>query len=72
MDNIYCFSGKLSVSSDTVQHGVEGLIYLLTESSKLMVRAFVGPWTRVKAEKVGRDVFWRSDYRTGGWSKCGR
>ncbi|KAB0373804.1 hypothetical protein FD755_014060 [Muntiacus reevesi] len=32
---------KLSVSSDTVQHGVEGLIYLLTESSKLMVRAFV-------------------------------
>ena len=42
MDNIYSFSGKLSVSSDTVQHGVEGLIYLLTESSKLMVRAFVG------------------------------
>lgn len=35
------FSGKLSVSSDTVQHGVEGLIHLLTESSKLMVRAFV-------------------------------
>ena len=30
------------MSSDTVQHGVEGLIYLLTESSKLMVRAFVG------------------------------
>ncbi|XP_057595864.1 COMM domain-containing protein 2 isoform X1 [Hippopotamus amphibius kiboko] len=28
---------KLSVSSDTVQHGVEGLIYLLTESSKLMI-----------------------------------
>ncbi|XP_042091653.1 COMM domain-containing protein 2 isoform X2 [Ovis aries] len=28
---------KLSVSSDTVQHGVEGLIYLLTESSKLML-----------------------------------
>ncbi|MBV96017.1 COMM domain-containing protein 2, partial [Eschrichtius robustus] len=27
---------KLSVSSDTVQHGVEGLIHLLTESSKLM------------------------------------
>lgn len=42
MDHIYSFSGKLSVSSDTVQHGVEGLIYLLTESSKLMVRAFVG------------------------------
>ncbi|KAM9088723.1 COMM domain-containing protein 2 isoform X1 [Physeter macrocephalus] len=28
---------KLSVSSDTVQHGVEGLIHLLTESSKLMI-----------------------------------
>ncbi|XP_047640440.1 COMM domain-containing protein 2 isoform X2 [Phacochoerus africanus] len=28
---------KLGVSSDTVQHGVEGLIYLLTESSKLML-----------------------------------
>uniref|UniRef100_A0A8I3PPV2 COMM domain containing 2 n=1 Tax=Canis lupus familiaris TaxID=9615 RepID=A0A8I3PPV2_CANLF len=28
---------KLSVSSDTVQHGVEGLTYLLTESSKLMI-----------------------------------
>uniref|UniRef100_A0AC11D8S9 COMM domain containing 2 n=2 Tax=Caprinae TaxID=9963 RepID=A0AC11D8S9_SHEEP len=37
MDHIYSFSGKLSVSSDTVQHGVEGLIYLLTESSKLMI-----------------------------------
>lgn len=34
-------SGKLNVSSDTVQHGVEGLIYLLTESSKLMVRTCV-------------------------------
>ena len=30
------------------------------------------PWARVKAEKVGRDVFWCSDYRTGRWSKCGR
>ncbi|XP_061050558.1 COMM domain-containing protein 2 isoform X4 [Eubalaena glacialis] len=28
---------RLSVSSDTVQHGVEGLIHLLTESSKLMI-----------------------------------
>nr|XP_010594260.1 COMM domain-containing protein 2 [Loxodonta africana] len=28
---------KLSVSSDTVQRGVEGLTYLLTESSKLMI-----------------------------------
>ncbi|XP_054556713.1 COMM domain-containing protein 2 isoform X2 [Talpa occidentalis] len=28
---------KLNVSSDTVQHGVEGLTYLLTESSKLML-----------------------------------
>lgn len=34
----FSFSGKLNVSSDTVQHGVEGLTYLLTESSKLMVR----------------------------------
>ncbi|KAF5914587.1 hypothetical protein HPG69_007973 [Diceros bicornis minor] len=33
----FSFSGKLSVSSDTVQHGVEGLTYLLTESSKLMI-----------------------------------
>uniref|UniRef100_A0A2I3GA29 COMM domain containing 2 n=1 Tax=Nomascus leucogenys TaxID=61853 RepID=A0A2I3GA29_NOMLE len=32
---------KLNVSSDTVQHGVEGLTYLLTESSKLMVRVFL-------------------------------
>lgn len=29
--------GKLNVSTETVQHGVEGLVYLLTESSKLMV-----------------------------------
>ena len=28
---------KLSVSSDTVQHGVEELIYLLPENSKLMI-----------------------------------
>uniref|UniRef100_A0A8B9HCF8 COMM domain containing 2 n=1 Tax=Astyanax mexicanus TaxID=7994 RepID=A0A8B9HCF8_ASTMX len=28
---------KLNVPSETVQHGVEGLMYLLTESSKLMV-----------------------------------
>ncbi|KAL6469114.1 hypothetical protein MHYP_G00226380 [Metynnis hypsauchen] len=28
---------KLNVPSDTVQHGVEGLMYLLTESSKLMI-----------------------------------
>ncbi|EDL35317.1 COMM domain containing 2, isoform CRA_b [Mus musculus] len=28
---------KLNVSSDTIQHGVEGLTYLLTESSKLML-----------------------------------
>ncbi|KAI7791253.1 COMM domain-containing protein 2 [Triplophysa rosa] len=28
---------KLNVSSETVQHGVEGLMYLLTESSKLMI-----------------------------------
>ena len=48
MDHIYSFSGKLSVSSDTVQHGVEGLIYLLTESSKLMVRAFVGSFQEVQ------------------------
>ncbi|XP_054691250.1 COMM domain-containing protein 2 isoform X5 [Grus americana] len=29
--------GKLNVGVDTVQHGVEGLTYLLTESSKLMI-----------------------------------
>ena len=28
---------KLNVDVDRVQHGVEGLMYLLTESSKLMV-----------------------------------
>ncbi|XP_028855834.1 COMM domain-containing protein 2 [Denticeps clupeoides] len=28
---------KLNVSADTVQHGVEGLMYLLSESSKLMI-----------------------------------
>ncbi|XP_013914918.1 PREDICTED: COMM domain-containing protein 2 [Thamnophis sirtalis] len=28
---------KLNVSSETIQHGVEGLTYLLTESSKLMI-----------------------------------
>ncbi|OXB56973.1 hypothetical protein ASZ78_013600 [Callipepla squamata] len=37
--NVVLFKGKLSVGVDTVQHGVEGLMYLLTESSKLMVRA---------------------------------
>lgn len=31
------FSEKLNVDVDTVHHGVEGLMYLLTESSKLMV-----------------------------------
>uniref|UniRef100_A0A671KY14 COMM domain containing 2 n=1 Tax=Sinocyclocheilus anshuiensis TaxID=1608454 RepID=A0A671KY14_9TELE len=28
---------KLNVSSESVQHGVEGLMYLLTESSKLTI-----------------------------------
>ncbi|KAF1470549.1 COMM domain-containing protein 2, partial [Eudyptula minor novaehollandiae] len=28
---------KLNIGVDTIQHGVEGLTYLLTESSKLMV-----------------------------------
>ncbi|XP_061492996.1 COMM domain-containing protein 2 [Rhineura floridana] len=28
---------KLNVNSETIQHGVEGLTYLLTESSKLMI-----------------------------------
>lgn len=32
------FTGKLNTGVDTIQHGVEGLMYLLTESSKLMVR----------------------------------
>ncbi|XP_048398722.1 COMM domain-containing protein 2 isoform X3 [Stegostoma tigrinum] len=31
------FEGKLNVSTETVQHGVEGLMYLLTESSKMMI-----------------------------------
>ncbi|NXC22623.1 COMD2 protein, partial [Corythaeola cristata] len=29
--------GKLNVGTDTVQQGVEGLMYLLSESSKLMI-----------------------------------
>ena len=29
---------KLEVDPQTVQHGVEGLMYLITECSKLMVR----------------------------------
>ncbi|KAM6063436.1 COMM domain-containing protein 2 isoform 1-T1 [Chlamydotis macqueenii] len=28
---------KLNIAADTIQHGVEGLTYLLTESSKLMI-----------------------------------
>ncbi|ETE63396.1 COMM domain-containing protein 2 [Ophiophagus hannah] len=28
---------KLNVNSETIQHGIEGLTYLLTESSKLMI-----------------------------------
>lgn len=39
IDLFFLLLGKLNVSSETVQHGVEGLTYLLTESSKLMVRA---------------------------------
>ncbi|KAM7160119.1 COMM domain-containing protein 2 isoform 1-T1 [Macrochelys suwanniensis] len=31
------YQGKLNVSSDIIQHGVEGLTYLLTEGSKLMI-----------------------------------
>ncbi|KAK6478646.1 COMM domain-containing protein 2 isoform X1 [Huso huso] len=35
---VFFFStGKLNVAVDTVQHGVEGLMYLLSESSKLMI-----------------------------------
>ncbi|KAM6063437.1 COMM domain-containing protein 2 isoform 2-T5 [Chlamydotis macqueenii] len=30
-------AGKLNIAADTIQHGVEGLTYLLTESSKLMI-----------------------------------
>uniref|UniRef100_A0A8C3JF73 COMM domain containing 2 n=1 Tax=Calidris pygmaea TaxID=425635 RepID=A0A8C3JF73_9CHAR len=30
-------AGRLNVGVDTIQHGVEGLAYLLTESSKLMI-----------------------------------
>ena len=34
------FSEKLDVEMETVRHGVEGLMYLLTESAKLMVSQF--------------------------------
>lgn len=37
---ITCLLGKLNVPAETVQHVVEGLMFILTESSKLMVRAF--------------------------------
>lgn len=37
----FFFSEKLGVPTETVQHGVEGLIYLLTESSKLLVCIFI-------------------------------
>ncbi|XP_074690568.1 COMM domain-containing protein 2 isoform X3 [Strix aluco] len=30
-------AGKLNIGAEAVQHGVEGLTYLLTESSKLMI-----------------------------------
>ncbi len=33
------FPEKLSVDATTVEHGVQGLMYLLTECSKLMVIA---------------------------------
>ncbi|RLV94240.1 hypothetical protein DV515_00013237 [Chloebia gouldiae] len=32
---------KLNISVDIIQHGVEGLVYLLTESSKLMAKRLV-------------------------------
>lgn len=35
---VSCPIEKLGVEASTVQHGVEGLMYLLTECSKLMVR----------------------------------
>ncbi|NXS31665.1 COMD2 protein, partial [Pomatostomus ruficeps] len=31
---------KLNIGIDTIQHGVEGLVYLLTESSKLMASIY--------------------------------
>ena len=34
---MYACAEKLSVDPKVVQHGVEGLMYLLTECSKLMV-----------------------------------
>ena len=35
---ILMIAAKLGESADTVQHGVEGLMYLLTESTKLQVQ----------------------------------
>ncbi|NXB71100.1 COMD2 protein, partial [Donacobius atricapilla] len=32
---------KLNIGVDTIQHGVEGLVYLLTESSKLMASIYL-------------------------------
>ena len=34
---LYDITEKLGVAPDTVRHGVEGLMYLFTECSKLMV-----------------------------------
>lgn len=44
-------TGKLNVGADSVQRGVEGLTYLLTESSKLMVTT--------PLRKKGRDTLKR-------------
>lgn len=54
-----CFAGKLGASVEVVQRGVEGLMYLMTESSKCMVslsptltRHFVLDWIVAKDYKV--------------------
>ena len=40
--SIFCvLIEKLGVNPKTVQHGVEGLMYLITECSKLMVGALI-------------------------------
>ena len=43
---------KLEVDPQTVQHGVEGLMYLITECSKLMVRWSSLTYTLINRSEV--------------------
>ena len=38
---------KLGVTAEAVQHGVEGLMYLMTESSKLLVSSYSRVYSKI-------------------------